>query len=306
MLGLSGYNFCFDKNALDPMLTNIDPIRSTKIENGIFDQVTLTKNVAEEYSHDKPTTWDFYTILSANLNGTLSAGNVSEFIGSVTKIRVKRRIKDTINWITIAEHLVNPEDPSTLRFNVNDFFNECGIEYEYAFVPMIGDAEAPPSDYIINNIVSKFKGVFICDKKNIYRFVEGVGYGNMTTVQKVGVYEPLGSKYPIIIMNGDTQYRTSSVSGLVMNDDYLDTRKINPKGIIEKRKILEDFLCNKQAKILKDDNGNLWLMLITSTPITTFDNNSHMVLENISFNWTEVGDGTKAQDLYDNGLIEVI
>ena len=46
MIGLLGYNFCSDGNALDPMPTSVNNITTTTIQNGIYDHFYAGYDVA--------------------------------------------------------------------------------------------------------------------------------------------------------------------------------------------------------------------------------------------------------------------
>lgn len=302
MLGFCTYNFCFDKNALDPMLTcNLKDLNDTRIENGIFNHVNITSDTLLQYTKDIPTKWDFDTILDANLNGELNGGNIDDMLARASAIRIKRREVGDFNWITLKEIPISIM--KDFDFTLNDILNENGVEYEYAFVPIIDGNEGK---YITETVFSQFNGVFLCDLTTFYRFYSRVSYGDTTSVQKVGVFEPTGSKYPIVIMNSETSYKQGSVTGLVVNDSFYNDGRIDREETVKKRNLLDKFLKNKRAKILKDWNGNFILVMIIGNPITSFDNSYGMGTVSTSFEWVEQGDPKNADDLYYSGLVEVI
>ena len=77
MIGLIGYNFCADGNALDPTPTNINDITFTKVQNGIFDHFNVSRDTSFDYSSIIPTDWDIDTWMNASFAGNTSAGNVA-------------------------------------------------------------------------------------------------------------------------------------------------------------------------------------------------------------------------------------
>ena len=189
MIGFIGYNFYSDGNALDPTPTDINNIAYTKIQNGIFDHFNVSRDTNFDYSSIIPTDWDINTLMNADFAGNVSAGNVSQLATGITSIRVKRRIKGTFDWITIREIPVSkPED---LSFVITDNLNAYNVEYEYAYVPMMEDVEG---SYIIESILSKFEGVFICDMDTVFKFYAGVEYDTNDAVQQVGVFQPYNRK----------------------------------------------------------------------------------------------------------------
>ena len=298
MIGLVGYNFCADGNALDPTPTNINDITFTKVQNGIFDHFNVSRDTSFDYSSIIPTDWDIDTWMNASFAGNTSAGNVAQVATGVTSIRVKRRIKGTFDWITIREiPVTKPED---LSFVITDNLNAYNVEYEYAYVPMTEDVEG---SYIIESILSKFEGVFICDIDTVFKFYAGVEYDTNDAIQQVGVFQPYNRKYPIVVSNSIMQYQTGGVGGWVLPEDYEDTHVFDRSKIVKEKEVLLNFLMNKKPKILKDMNGNNWLVYFTGNPSVTYDNNYGQGMLKVSANWTEVGDPNDKTDLYENGLI---
>ena len=298
MIGLIGYNFYSDGNALDPTPTNINNLTSTKAQNGIFDHFNVSRDTSFDYSSIIPTGWDINTLMNADFAGNTSAGNVAQVPSGITSIRVKRRIKGTFDWITIREIPVSkPED---LSFVITDNLNAYNVEYEYAFVPVMEDVEG---SYIIGSIFSKFEGVFICDIDTVFKFYAGVEYDGNDAVQQVGVFQPFNRKYPIIVSNSIMQYQTGSIGGWVLPEDYEDTHVFDRSKIVKEKEVLLNFLMDKKPKILKDMNGNNWLVYFTGNPTVTYDNNYGQGMLKVSAKWTEVGDPNDKTDLYENGLI---
>ena len=298
MIGLVGYNFYSDGNALDPTPTNINNLTSTKAQNGIFDHFNVSQDTSFDYSTIIPTDWNTNTLMNADFNGNVSAGNVDQIASGITSIRVKRRIKGTFDWITIREIPVTSSED--LSFVITDNLNAYNVEYEYAYVPMMEDVEG---SYIIESIVSKFEGVFICDVDTVFKFYAGVEYDGNDAVQQVGVFQPFNRKYPIIVSNSIIQYQTGSIGGWVLPEDYEDTHVFDRSKIVKEKEVLLNFLMNKKPKIIKDMNGNNWLVYFTGNPTVIYDNNYGQGMLKVVAQWTEVGDPNDKTDLYENGLI---
>ena len=298
MIGLIGYNFCADSNALDPIPTDINNITYTRVQNGIFDHFNVSRDTSFDYSTIIPTDWDADTLMNADFAGNVSAGNVAQVAAGVTSVRVKRRIKGTFDWITIREiPVTKPED---LSFVITDNLNAYNVEYEYAYVPMMEDVEG---NYIVESILSKFEGVFICDIDTVFKFYAGVEYDTNDAIQQVGVFQPFNRKYPIVVSNSIMQYQTGSIGGWVLPEDYEDTHVFDRSKIVKEKEALLNFLMNKKPNILKDMNGNNWLVYFTGNPTVTYDNNYGQGMLKVSAKWTEVGDPNDKTDLYENGLI---
>lgn len=298
MIGFIGYNFYSDGNALDPTPTNVNNITQTKLQNGVFDHFNVTRNIVFDYNSIIPTDWGIDTVMNAGFNGSLAAGNVDQVTSGITAVRIKRRIKGEFDWITIHEAPVT--NPSDLSFVITDMLNAYNVEYEYAFVPMIEDVEG---NYIIESILSKFSGVFICDVDNIFKFQAGVEYSSNELNQQVGVLQPYNRQYPVIVSNSILQYKTGSIGGWVLPDGWEDNRIIDRSEITKEKELLLKFLTNKKPKIIKDMNGNNWLVFFTGNPSLGYDNNFGQGMVKINATWTEIGDPNSKDDLYENGMI---
>ena len=298
MIGFLGYNFCRDGNALDPTPTDINNINYTRVQNGIFDHFNVSKNAEFDYSSIIPTKWDVNTIMDANFEGNILAGNVAVMAANVTSVRVKRRVKGTFEWTTIREIPVNkPED---LSFVITDNLNAYNVEYEYAWVPMTNDVEG---NHTIESILSQFQGVFICDVNNIFKLQAGVEYNNNDANQQVGVFQPYNRKYPVIVSNSLINYQTGTISSWVLPEDFEDSKSLDRFEITKEKEAILKFLMNKKPKIIKDTNGNNWLVYFTGNPSMSYNNNYGQGMVKVNAEWTEVGDPNDKTDLYENGLI---
>lgn len=249
MFQFIGYDFFSDDDALNSSPSSINNITSIQLTNAIYDHFNVTRNTNTENITTIPTAWDYDTIMDADFEGNLSAGNVDFLIEQISAIKIKRRVQGEFNWTTLSVIPVNTVDD--LVFSFNDNLNQYGIQYDYAFVPIVEDVEG---EYIINTIFSQFNGVFIGDAENIYKFLYEVEYNNNARNQQVGVFQVLGKQYPVLIANGSLSYESGSVTATILNDDFQETGVIDRIAITQQKDALKDFLTNKKAKILKDLN----------------------------------------------------
>lgn len=303
MLSFIGYNFCSDINSLDPMATRIRNITTMRLANGIFDHFNVTANNKFEYNTIKPTDWDFDTIMDCNFDGNINAGNLEQLTADITQVKVKRRVKGEFDWMTIRTVDINkPED---FIFTFNDTTTASGVEYEYAYVPVMANTEGTiaEGEYNIQEVLSQFDGVFICDVNTVFKFYAGVEYGSLDQVHQVGVYTALGRQYPIVISNGLANYKQGQISGDILSSDYLKTGVIDRADMVKRREAILKFLNNKKPKVVKDWNGNQWLVYITGSPNVSFREGSGMGLASFSADWTEIGDPNNRHDMYEAGII---
>lgn len=246
---------------------------------------------------------DGYISVTSNLSG--------EYNGNITNILVKRQDVDDVSgsWLTLYSQPIS--QASDMDFTFIDFLNQYGKTYKYALVPLLTqtqsgvEVEVEGGYTVSDEVQSIFDGVFIADSTGSQKCKANVGYDNVDMNQVVGSITPIGAKYPIIITNNHNQYHNGSISGTIVPDDYYFNGNLSRIDMVNKRNELEQFLTNKRVKVIKDWNGNIWLVMIVGNVSCTFNNNYGMGIVDFSTNWTEVGDPTNQQDLQATGLINV-
>ena len=296
MIQFFNYNFYLDGNSLDPYPTVANDFKQVTIQNAEYDEFWVTKDVNSAYSTEIPSEWDFYTIMLANFDGNIEAGSVQHILEEAEKVRIKRRKKGDYVWDTIYEKDINSAED--LEFSGYDYYAIQDEEYEYAWVPVVGDKEGT---YITETIKSHFNGVYICDADTIYKFVAGIEYGASKQVQLVGVYNPLGQKYPIYVSNGATNYQTGSFTGKLIGN-YENTGVFDRKEMVQQKNQFMEWITNKKAKIIKDWNSNLWCIYVIGEPQVTYDSQWGMGMMDVSFEYGEVGNAENNEDLQNVGL----
>lgn len=217
----------------------------------------------------------------------------------ITSLRLKRRKYGDFSWVTLNSATISPTSPYDITWRDN--LAQSDVTYEYAVVPVSGGVEGR---YVSDTVLANFNGVFICEKDAIYKLYEGVAYGDSERVQKVGVFEPYGRKYPVVTSNAQTNYDTGSLSGMIMPDDYLKNGIIDRREIVEKKRRVLDFLTDKKPKIIKDFNSNIWLCMITGSPTISYSDNYGMGVVTVGVSWIEIGNFDNPSDLYNAGLVE--
>lgn len=263
-------------------------------------------------SIDTPTLGEA-TVVNNACDGYISViSNLSEqYDESITNILVKRQDVADVSgtWLTLHSQPIT--QASDMDFTFIDFTNQYGKTYKYALVPLLTqtqsgvEVEVEGGYTVSDEVQSIFDGVFIADSTGSQKCKANVGYGNVDMNQVVGSITPIGAKYPIVITNSQNQYHNGSIFGTIVPDDYYFNGNLSRIDMVNKRSELEQFLTNKRAKIIKDWNGNIWLVMIMDNVSCTFNNNYGMGIVNFSTSWVEVGDPTNQQDLQATGLINV-
>lgn len=302
MFQFIGYSAFSGPDCLNVAPNEIDNITTIRLTNAIFNHMNVTKDTSLEYNTIIPTDWDYDTVLDVDFEGNLNASNVEFEISQISALKVKRREKGELNWLTLKTINIDG-DVSKMNFTIIDKLNAYDIEYEYALVPVMSGVEG---NYIIQSILSKFNGVFVLDNQQTFKFFYDVQYGTNARNQSVSSFTPLGKKYPVIVSNGILSYDNGTLSATILNDDFETTGILNPVAIVKKKELLKDFLTNKKAKILKDWNGNLWLIFVSSSPKVTYKAGAGMKIPSIQFDWIEIGDSNNQIDLYNAGFLEEV
>ena len=229
----------------------------------------------------------------------------------ITNLLVKRQDVADVSgtWLTLYSQPIT--QASDMDFTFIDFLNQYGKTYKYALVPLLTqtqsgvEVEVEGGYTVSDEVQSIFDGVFIADQTGSQKCKANVGYGDVDMNQAVGTITPIGAKYPVVITNSKNQYHNGSISGTIVPDDYYSNGNLSRIDMVNKRNELEQFLTNKRAKIIKDWNGNTWLVMIMDNINCTFNNEYGMGIVNFTANWIEVGDPTNQQDLQATGLIDV-
>lgn len=302
MLGFLGYSICGDTQSANKTPVVVDDITKITLTNGVYDNFYMTQNTSIDNTSVIPTEWDFKTLMNANFEDNINAGNVDYIVDEIDSVKLKRRKVDSFDWVVLSE--IDIDIAEDLQFTTKDNYCEDSQEYEYAIVPIMSDGTE--GDYVTSSVYSEFNGVFIIDADTSLKIYSNVNYGTLTSNLEQGVHTTVGSKYPTIVYNSDIDYLSGSLSGTILPSDFETTRILDRKAFVKELKTIQTFLTNRKAKIIKDWNGNIWMVGISNTPTVTYDNSIGMGKGDISFEWVEQGDADTQADLYNNGFTEVL
>lgn len=299
MIALCGYDLYSSTNSLNPNPTCQNIIDAVKIQNAVFDYVYSTYNTG--ITIDSAPTWDFSTIMLAQFVNTLSAGNLSETLNSIEAVTVVRTDVDTGDRVVVYRKNIKSPTIDEFNFIFKDFACGYNKKYSYSVVPVLKTG-ATSSTIETDPVITKFKHVFLSDNTYTYKMIADIQYGNATQKINIGTFEPIGRKYPVCVSNALTNYQMGSLKSKVIAN-YFDLKEFNRYEITKQKDEILKFLTNKSPKILKDANGNMWLISITGAPVIEYDNNYGAGIMNVSFNFVEIGDATKSVDLTSCGVV---
>jgi len=280
---------------------NDDAIVKTVIKNAIFDvfYATVASVDINNFDGNIPSIWTFDTRIYVQFNGDLYGGNVSFTESIVELVRIKKRTAKDTKFQTIYEKPINHNEDFAIE--MIDYMEPIGT-IEYAYVPVISGGE---SSFIITRVESKFDSCFLVEKDKSYpiildsRYTETINY-------ETGQIKPLGSKYPVIVVNGNTGYKSGDIEGTFiekMDGDF------DVNNSFDYRHLVYDFLTNSNPKIFKDFDSNLLMINITgniseSSREFAYYGDKEVYYVKSKFSYVECGDPYYVGDLYDNNFID--
>lgn len=272
---------------------NISTINSVSIKNAIFDDLYITKNPKIDLKNVIPAEWDFDTLAKAKYEHSLEAGNVEFMTNNTTALIIKRRLKNTFTWAIVTVIDINfTED---FNFVIEDRLCTSNKTYEYSIVPYVNGTEGR---YISVMVDSHFKGLHILNLSHMY---SSYSYTLNTEKNKPrSVITVFGKKYSFVDSNGEPDYYNGDVEGLFLSLN--DNCEFDTGNYREHFDEILDFLNDGNTKVLKVEDGRIFMCIISGNPSDTFDKS--IGFSNIRFPWTEVGYMQSTKDLYDADLID--
>ena len=291
-----GTTFFSGKHTLLFPATNITNFETLTLSDGVYDHLFLSENteLSTENINDE---WTYETKLNAKFDSNLEGGNISFSTQNTDTLVIKTREVGSLKWKTIYTIPIVEDDD--FNFTINYPYSKNMSNNEYMLLSTINGIE---NSYVITECSTNFDGFFIVDKDNIYGTMYNIDITDTTQNINSSVLELLNSVYPTVITNSDVNYTTGTTSGCFLKFN-METQEVDVSSGVTHRKDVMSWLCNKKAKILKLEDGRIYLIKITGKP--TDINEGHKDLRKISFEWTEIGDVNSCKDLYTNNLSDV-
>lgn len=286
--------FLGSPNSFSNIPIQLKGINKITIKNCVLNNFYVSKN--SDVNVDTDTyEWNFDTVLNCDFNNNLNAGNFSISTSDLKGVKIKRRPINSMNWTDLFYiDIINSND-----LNIEKYDTYCGHgEYEYAFVPILINGDE--GEYICKTIDNKFNGMYLVDKENILGAKYNITHGDVSNVSPKSIVQPIGSKSPYVISNGNIKYFQGSESAVFVDSNY--KLGATDSGIYVHH--LLELLNNNKAKILKFDDGRTLLIMIVDDPKAQWENSYSLPV--INFNWIQVGDENSLDDLYKNGLVDIL
>ena len=285
--------------------TDIDNINKIELSNGIYDELFVTNDVKTELEEMKPE-WNFDTILYATFDDDAKAGNIDWAINSVSDLVIKRRRVGEFKWTTLETKMIRPNHFEDFSIVGLDKTAAPNFEYEYIVIPVLNGIEGDYSSAIPLKVTSS--SLVVLDKDEMWATVVTDGFCDEVTNVPNSVITTMNDIYPTIISNTSANYKTITVNCQFIPTEedsmencsrVLDT--LEPDKITTNNNAFMSFLNNKKPKLLKNLDGRMWLVYVTTPPTNSADGD--YLMRKITFGCTEIGDVNSEEDLYYSGLI---
>ena len=117
---------------------------------------------------------------------------------------------------------------------------------------------------------------------------------------------PIGATYPIVIQNGEGNYRSGSIQFKVLGYRYEIDKRLDRVSIKKQSDDILKFLTNGKAKCLTDFNGNIYILKVINSPQISYDANWGNGIITISFDWVEQGKYNDYDSMLELGLFDYI
>lgn len=289
-----GYSSMGGNNISIVSPTHLGEITDVKIQNAIYDELFLTKDTTLTAEDDIPTVWDYDTRLHANYQGNAEGGNVNFGLDNTTDLLIKRRVKGTLDWITLYHKSVTSVDDFVIV--IEDRFGKNETYYEYALVPV---NETVENVYNIVECYSEFNGNYLIDKDNVYDCTLDFEMDLQKNRPRV-INTPLNSTSPTYIYTSKQNYISGTVKMLALNSvdgEYDELENGN-----DYRETFIDALSSGNSMILKTFTGKIHLIHPNDAVLESQED--HWNAPSTSFSFNEIGE-INNKNLYNAGLLDV-
>ena len=288
-----GMECCGSGDAMSYTSTFLNDITYISISNGIYDELFGTDN-PDIGMNDSSKKWDYDTRFYSKFQNNLVAGNVDYAASMVSSMRIKRRKNNEHQWFTMFDIPIETNDD--FEFELIDRYAQGSQDYYYSMVPVIEHIEGNINK---NEIRSEFDYYFILDRDVSYPIIFNTNL-SLELVKNIGIVNTLGQKYPFVISNGQSQYKTGSLQFSLAQVVDCDIDIANGYNY---RTQFEEWITNGKPKILKDWTGQIFMIDITnSIPIDC----SFYQLPSYQIQFTEIGNPLDETSMYNNAFIDVI
>ena len=250
------------------------------------------------YVNSEPTQWDTDTLLFAGFNDNLVAGD-SSLTDNIVGYEIRRKCGANPYTEYVGTIKSTPDELKAKKYII-DYMVKNNSNYTYYLFPAttISGSGIVLSPTITEEVKTDWgywsllvvdetdeENVFYLNK--IFKFELNLQTGERNNNAVVSVIQNF-TKYPTI-QYGVSNYWSSDLTALCGFMSCNDTDYIQTPNMIEELKALTS---DTRRKFLKDIDGNIWEVKITSPITISTDDTLPQRIKSAKVSWTEVGDAS--------------
>ena len=248
---------------IDPF--HIPNYQKVEIYGGVIDHLYIDEDTDFSYSTEKPEGWAYLTALNFKADNSMEGGSVEADNIQIEKIRFQKRGWQELEWMDVAEIPYEPHEK--VYYEAIDKYIANDFGYQYSILP-VAAGSVLGNRVRSTEILADFYGAFISDGYTNYRMLYDVELSDIENNISNAVFEPLNSKFPIVV-HSDLDYESFSVKSTFIS---AETMKKNAEVItIRMERLGKDellrFMKNGRPKVYRDTNGRLKLVSVVGSPV---------------------------------------
>ena len=249
------------------------------------------------YINAEPDEWETDTLMLAKFNEKdMSAGN-SSLVGNIVGYEIRRKTGDNPYTEYVGTVEENSDGLRTKKYII-DYMVKNNTNYTYYLYPAA--THSGNGVVLYPSITSEVKtdwgywsllvvdeseeeNVFYLNK--MFKFELNIVTDAMSNNAVVSILQNF-TKYPTV-QYGTANYWSGGLSALCGYVSCYDGSYVQTPNMIEE---LKNLTSDTRRKFLKDIEGNIWEVKITSPISITTEDNSPQAIKTIKISWTEVGE----------------
>lgn len=210
-----------------------------------------------------------------------SATDVEDKSG-VTAVGVRRREAESDVWELICKaNILDASQENQYAFVVTDKTARSLAQYVYQNVIYRGSNETYGPEISLNVVCD---GVLAATAREGISLLMNVEYTARQNYS-MNYVRPFYSRYPHSVQNGEANYATGTVKGLI--NTFSPMCEIEMKNGHDANTVVA-FLTNGLPKLIKTHDGRAWYAQIDGESVSIQDGGDYGLVE-VSFAWTEIG-----------------
>lgn len=255
----------------------------------IKNKVDTQEEIDSTLSYTYKPTWDGNTMLLANFDSALNAGNIATLKDNILYWQIYRKKPEDIVLIFVCKVPVS-------QYQLMDFNVLNNTEYQYTIFAETETTISAPFEQVgyINtqwwnwSIVglqeSETSGLYYADSDNVWLFDTELNSSSLD--QNIAKYVMDNfTRYPSV-SSGLKNYMTGSITAYLSN---VDVKEGKYEDTVAQYNAFVEFIAQPTPKLLRDRKGNGWIVSTTDANAQYIDESPQQITR-VSFGFTQLND----------------